>query len=247
MRHLSWQVLLGIFFVILAALLYLLHFFIFQDTHHIFIYMLGDFAFLPIEVLLVTLIIHRLLTEREKRTMLKKMNMVIGAFYSEVGTTLLKSLSEFDTDADRVRKDLLSVDIWSDREFQNVSLLLKDYDYGIDIHSGDLEGLQSFLVGTRAFMLGLLENPNLLEHDSFTDLLWAVFHLTEELSFREDVGQLPDSDYLHLAYDTKRAYSLLIAEWLDYMKHLKDEYPYLFSLAMRMNPFNPDASPVVNE
>jgi len=31
-------------------------------------------------------------------------------------------------------------------------------------------------------LLGLLGNPNLLEHDSFTDLLWAVFHLMEELS-----------------------------------------------------------------
>jgi hypothetical protein len=29
------------------------------------------------------------------------------------------------------------------------------------------------------------------------------------------------------------------------MKHLKEDYPYLFSLAVRTNPFNPDASPVI--
>jgi hypothetical protein len=29
------------------------------------------------------------------------------------------------------------------------------------------------------------------------------------------------------------------------MKHLKIDYPYLFSLAVRTNPFNPDASPEV--
>ena len=29
------------------------------------------------------------------------------------------------------------------------------------------------------------------------------------------------------------------------MQHLKTAYPYLFSLAMRTNPFNPDASVVV--
>jgi hypothetical protein len=29
------------------------------------------------------------------------------------------------------------------------------------------------------------------------------------------------------------------------MKHLKDNYPYLFSLAMRTNPFDHEASPVV--
>jgi hypothetical protein len=29
------------------------------------------------------------------------------------------------------------------------------------------------------------------------------------------------------------------------MKHLKTEYPYLFSLAMRTNPFDLEASPIV--
>ena len=56
---------------------------------------------------------------------------------------------------------------------------------------------------------------------------------------------MPDTDYKHLSGDIKRAYTLLIHEWLDYMKHLKDNYPYLFSLAMRTNPFDRDASPIV--
>jgi len=82
----------------------------------------------------------------------------------------------------------------------------------------------------------------LLEHESFTDLLWAVFHLTEELACRTNVKQLPDTDYAHLSGDIKRAYVLLISEWLAYMKHLKADYPYLFSLAVRTNPFDPNAS-----
>ena len=94
-------------------------------------------------------------------------------------------------------------------------------------------------------MLALLENPNLLEHESFTELLWAVFHLTEELACRMNLKELPDTDYEHLSADMKRAYVLLIAEWLAYMKHLKINYPYLFSLAARMNPFDPNASPIV--
>jgi hypothetical protein len=40
-------------------------------------------------------------------------------------------------------------------------------------------------------------------------------------------------------------YELLAAQWLAYMKHLRDNYPYLFSLAIRTNPFDPDASPEV--
>jgi hypothetical protein len=90
-----------------------------------------------------------------------------------------------------------------------------------------------------------LENPNLLEHESFTDLLWSVFHLTEELIYRANIRQLPETDYEHLASDIKRAYTLLVFEWLSYLKHLKDDYPYLFSLMVRTNPFDPDASPIV--
>jgi len=53
------------------------------------------------------------------------------------------------------------------------------------------------------FMLSLLENPNLLEHDSFTDLLLAIFHLSEELAARDTLVGLPQSDYEHLAGDIK--------------------------------------------
>jgi hypothetical protein len=207
--------------------------------------MIGDMAFVFIEVLLVTLIIHRLLGEREKRARLEKLNMVIGAFFSEVGTRLLTYFSDLDPNLDRIRKDLIVTSGWSEQEFSGISKRLRNYDYGVEIQKADLEGLRGFLLGRRNFLLRLLENPNLLEHESFTGLLRAVFHLTEELENREDVKGLPDTDYEHLANDIKRAYVLLVYEWLDYMKHLKDNYPYLFSLAMRTNPFDREASPIV--
>ena len=53
--------------------------------------------------------------------------------------------------------------------------------------------------------------------------------------------KLPESDYEHLKLDTERVYNLLIYEWLQYMEHLMNNYPYLFSLALRTNPFDPDA------
>ena len=115
----------------------------------------------------------------------------------------------------------------------------------VDQKNGNLEDLQRFLIGKRNFLLGLLENPNLLEHESFTELLWAVFHLTDELAHRKNLKQIPDTDYEHLSGDMKRAYVLLIFEWLAYIKHLKSDYPYLFSLAIRTNPFDPNASPEI--
>ena len=245
MKRFSWQILLGLSFIFLSAILYLIHYAIFRDSHHIFLYLIGDIAFVFVQVLMVTLIIDQLLSVREKRSLLNKLNMVIGAFFSEVGTQLLKSFSDFASHEDQIKKDLFENNDWSNKTFSNINKHLKGYDYRVESQKGDLEGLKNFLLEKRDFLLGLLENPNLLEHESFTELLWAVFHLTEELAFRPGLKQLPETDYGHLSGDIKRAYVLLISEWLAYMKHLRDNYPYLFSLAARMNPFNPHASPIV--
>jgi hypothetical protein len=245
MKRINWLATLGFALIALSALLYLVHYAIFRDAHHIFIYLLGDLAFLPIEVLLVTLIIHRLLTDQERRAMLKKLNMVIGAFLSEVGTNLIKACLSFDTHPEVIRDEMMVTTDWTDQQFSRAIKRSRDYDFKIDSRNGDLDGLRRFLVTKREFLLRLLENPNVLGHETFTELLWAVFHLTEELAFRADVTRLPESDYDHLCGDMKRAYGHLVFQWLAYMRHLRDDYPYLYSLAVRTNPFNPNASPEV--
>jgi hypothetical protein len=245
LKRLGWQAILAIVLIALSAALYWLHFAVFHDAHHIFIYLVGDIAFVPIEVLLVTLIIHRILATREKRARLEKLNMVIGAFFSEAGTHLLTLLSDADPALGDVRSDLVVDAGWTEEEYRRVRPLLEARKYTVDIGRIDLDNLRRFLADRRDFLLRLLENPTLLEHESFTDLLRAVFHLTEELASRKDLAGLPESDRGHLTGDVVRAYSRLVGEWLDYMRHLRDNYPYLFSLAMRTNPFDETATPVV--
>jgi len=62
----------------LPHFIYIILYAIFTDPHHIFIFLIGDQAFVPIEVLLVTLIIEHLLKERERRALLHKLNRVIN-------------------------------------------------------------------------------------------------------------------------------------------------------------------------
>lgn len=241
-KNLTPRILFGLLLILLSAFFYTAHYVIFKDAHHIFLYMVGDIAFVFIEVLLVTLIIHQVLSEREKRALLTKLKMVIGAFFSEAGTPLLRYFSGFDTNAERISKRLRVDDYWSPEHFTKMRSVLENHEYKINCCAGDLQGLQSLLLAKRPFLLRLLENPNLLEHDDFTELLWGVFHLAEELSHRTQIEELPDTDYDHLNVDIKRVYQLLVREWLSHMEHLKGEYPYLFSLAVRTNPFNPEAS-----
>jgi hypothetical protein len=189
--------------------------------------------------------VDQILRIHEKMAMLNKLNMVIGAFFSEVGTALLKSLSTFDRNFEQVRGKMIVTGAWEDRAFREASREVDSLPYHIDLTGKDLDELKAMMLGKRDFLLRLLENQNLLEHDTFTNLLWAVFHLSEELQAREDLTQLSKPDRDHIAVDMKRAYTLLIIEWLAYMKHLKKEYPYLFSLAVRMNPFDPSASATI--
>ena len=245
MKHLNWKVLTGLALIAFSGLFYLIHYAIFRDSHHIFLYLIGDIAFLPIEVLLVTLIIEHLLNEREKQVLLKKMNMLIGAFYSEAGMKLMKYCSGYSSDLLEIRNRMLITVKWTEKDFSNAMEFVRSSDPKIDSRKGDLKMMRDFLQGKRDFLLGLLANPNLLEHDAFTDLLWAVFHLAEELSVRNTLEGLPRTDYDHLSGDMKRAYTQLLSEWLAYMKHLKSDYPYLFYLAVRMNPMDADADPVV--
>ena len=186
-----------------------------------------------------------MLAKREIESKLEKLNMVIGVFFSEVGMKLLSTFTGYDPNFEKIREELVVKATWTDANFLIASKDLRNYDYGVGIHKVDLENMKTFLLDKRGFLVGLLENPVLLEHQSFTDLLRAVFHVLEELSSRDNLTDLPESDKAHLEGDIKRAYNFLINEWLDYMKYLKVNYPYLFSLAMRTNPFDRSASVIV--
>ena len=238
-------IILAVILIALSALLYFVHYLIFRDAHHLFIYMLGDLAFLPLEVFLVVIVIERVLARREKQAIIQKLNMVVGAFFSEVGNELLQRLPVcFEKNGD-ISRHLNVKGNWSRTDFHRAIAFAKDIDIEADMSSLDLYGLKKFLVQKRQFLLALLENPNLLEHERFTDLLWATFHLTEELEARKTLDNLPAADLKHIAGDTQRVYRLLIVEWLFYVAHLKSKYPYLFSLVARTHPFQERPSPVV--
>jgi len=74
MKHIHWKVLFSIALLGLSVLLHLLHYAIFRDAHHIFLYLLGDLTFLPVNVLLVTLVIGQLMKKQERRAMFRKLN-----------------------------------------------------------------------------------------------------------------------------------------------------------------------------
>ena len=169
------RILIGIFLILLSVFCYAVHYVVFRDVHHIFIYLVGDIAFVFIEVLLVSLIIHQILSDTQKRAILQKLNMVIGAFFTRIGTDLLRTLSAFDTNSDSIAKHLVIDKDWSSKHFVQIAEVMDNHKDGIGVDSGDIEGLKKLLLQNGDFVLRLLENQTLLEHESFTESLRSAF------------------------------------------------------------------------
>ena len=86
MKFLNWKIQLSLALIGLSVALYVLNYLIFRDANYMFRLFLAQLGFLPISVLLVTIIVNQLLAQRAKTAKLAKLNMVIGTFFSEVGT-----------------------------------------------------------------------------------------------------------------------------------------------------------------
>jgi hypothetical protein len=228
-----------------SVVLYALQIVIFRRTSDTFFYIFQDLAFLPLTVLIVGVVIERLVSLRAKREMVHKLNMVVGTFFSELGTSLLAELLPTMKAATEIRERLHLTASWTKEDFAKASRFARGLDCKVDLKQIDRVALRVHMVDQRQFVLRLLENPNLMEHERFTDLLWAVHHLEEELEARTTLTELVPADEAHLEIDTRRAFNALLAEWVLYVQHLKTDYPYLFSLVVRTHPFQDSPSPVI--
>ena len=233
----NWQLKFGIILILSSAIMYLLHFTIFADSHHIFLYLIGDIAFVPIEVLLVTMIIHKVLETKEKKEKMEKLHMLVGVFYSETGKYLLSFLYKNDIEHKNILTQFNMNADWSDKDFDSLSHYVMNHQYNLDIDNIDLDHFAKEVNSNKPFLITMLQNPILLEHDSFTDLIKILFHLDEEFSSRFTTSKLLPEYKEHIKFDIERAYRLLVFEWVAYMKYLHENFPNLFAFSIDTNPF----------
>jgi len=182
---------------------------------------------------------------RDNQIRLQKLQMVIGLFFSQAGTELMRFFAEADCHRDDLERVLKLDDDWNTRSYQQALKKLDRHLYKVEVEKIDLDKLRDFISEQSQLLVRLIESPYMLEHESFTDLLIAVMHLKEELQHRKDIDVLPESDNDHLCGDIRRAYSQLVRQWLLYVQQLQHNYPFLFSLTLRTNPFDRSASIVV--
>ena len=233
----KWEIKLSIVLIALSFLLYLVQFLTFGHIDKIYENILGQLAFLPIYVLLVTIVIEQLLERKEKDNKRLKMNVVVGVFFSEIGREMLVKLLSYDRNSIEIINSCSFIEESFNKSLKDVLKSLNRYKPQIKADADILKDLKIFMMVNKDFLMRAVQNPNLYEHESFTELILAVFHIYEELSKREALNNLPNKEYEHLSNDLDSAFIKIVYEWLYYMRNLKKEYPYLFAIELRDSPF----------
>ena len=230
-----WELKISIILIISSIGFYILSYMIFHDTTFIERYLLVQLGFLPISVLLVTIVLNSLMERRERQERLEKLNIVIGSFFAEIGKDLLRYLSKYDVEIDDVAIVLERNDL---EMLKNVLLRRR---YRINMERMNLYELRKFLLENKEFSINILDNPVIIEHETFTDLLWNLLHVTEELRRIINFERLEDDEYKDLKDDIERLYKILSYEWIKYVEFLKRDYPHIYQYELRTNPFIPHA------
>lgn len=199
----------------------------------ILVIILGVGSFLGVIANLTELTLSR----RDVQARIKKINILVGLFFTETGCNMMTAIINADPGTIHMQKLLDIKENNTVQDLDNLKRKLKDYDYRIDIKINELRSLQEFLESKKEFIMRMLENPVLLDHEDFTELLHSIFHLQLELQLRFDgCEELSDEDLQHMKEDLERVYRMIIIEWIDYLRYLSTDYPYLFKYAIRTNP-----------
>jgi len=233
----KWKFLYASALISISIILYSIHYVVFKDAYNIFFYLFHGIAFIPIQVIIVGQILDGIIERKEKERVMKKLNMVIGLFFAEVGSEFVRIISCHDRNLISSLNEFEIKEEYSLADLEELKHKLSLYKGNLVMDRKTLNRIKEVLAKKRNFLVRLIANPVLLEHETFTELLMATFHITEEFSYRDEVERLPISDIDHLTKDISRAYNLVIVEWIIYIIYLKKQYPYLYKSAILSNPF----------
>ena len=251
-NHKRWKIKFSIIMVIAIIIFYGSNILVLKDQEHVISYIWTHLGFIPVDILIVAFVLDEIISKKEKEAMMEKLDMIMSTFFSEVGNDLISQLSSVN----KHKADtsyLESIKSWDDKDYENKLKEIKNINipFRADVTSEDREeyltNIRNLLINKREFIVGLLNNPNLLEKEEFSKLLTAILHLDEELEHRPDLSKVTDVDFNHLNGDMERIYNILIHEWIYYLRYLNKHYPYMIALIIRTNPFDANADAYVKE
>lgn len=220
-----------------SALLYAIHYLIFRDLHHLAIFGLHELAFVPLEVILVTLGLDQLVEKTHREEAGSKVSIIETLYFNESGGTMLRYLTSFDPDAARLRELLQVTEDWHSSDFRQAIRQLKSYPFLLDLDRIDFFGLHYHLSQRHEYYRSMLENPALTQSEAFTEMIMKIYLLWEELDGRTNLYQLPEKDRNYLAELLHEIYRELTEYWLDNVYNHSIHNRFRLHRAVESNPF----------
>jgi hypothetical protein len=237
MKKLKMDFLIAVLLLAFSAVIFFVQFLLFNNFQQEFFYLLQDLAFMGIQALIVYFLLDTLLNARENEALLKRLNVMAGLFFYENGVKIFDLFSQSLQDTSSFTKVFCVQREWRDKDFakagENIAKQELKFTYDFKV----LEELKALLRDNQVGLIHQMENPGLHEHETFSDMLMALFHLTEELLRRQDLRNNDATDQQHILDDIQRVYRLMAQLWLEYMRHLKVNYPYLYNYNIKNRHF----------
>ncbi|MDU1539260.1 MAG: hypothetical protein E6902_06530 [Paeniclostridium sordellii] len=231
MKKIRYYFVISFILIALSSIMFFIHYLIFGQALNTAYYSLMNLCFIPINSLVVTIMLEKLIDYRAKKDRIEKINMLVGIFFTEVGGKLM----HFIIDADKDAKNYIT----NFEDLNKIKKSLYEYDYKVDMNYIDLCTIKNILVEHSNLFVTLISNESILQHQIFTDLLMSVIHLRDEIIFMEKDNEL-EPNINHLENDVIRVYKNISIQWISYLEYLQKSYPFLYNNAIRVNPFKFD-------
>ena len=228
MRKDKYYIVVSLILVALSVIMFGVHYLVFGQGVNTAYYSLMNLCFIPINSLVVTLILDKLIDHKSKKERMEKLNMLVGLFFTELGYKLMHLIIVADKDGKNAITCFENLD--------EVERQIRAHNYSIDINEIDLDAVMDILFKNSNMLVNLISNESITQHEIFTDLLMSVMHLRDEITFykNDKKGEL---DIGHLEKDVLRVYENISLQWVDYLRYLNKNYPFLYNNAIRVNPF----------
>lgn len=220
-RHLT---ILSIFLLMISLILYISQVMIFRQPETTAFYIFQDLAFLPVTIAIATLVVGYLMEEHDRQERINRTRMLTSSFFTDVGNELLRILI---TQGHYEIPLLLLTDECKNKTEEELKHSIEKMNFQVSWTPETEREIQNLLDAQHDSMLIITSNPALLDHEIFTDMLWAIFHLKDEMKGRASEN-ISSADQKHLESDAKRVFDLLLLDWMNHLNYMKKEYPYYY-------------------
>lgn len=224
--------------MLLSVFFYVIHFAIFGDAVKTISGLMLSLAYVPLGVTYQILVLDKLFEARLKIRSTRKINMILGSFYYEVGNSILKTIAEVDENINSLQSLWVISEDWKQIDFSKLEAFVSEYRCCIDMDILQYERISDILKEQGGFLLSLVINPNLEEYEEFTNMIISILHMRDLLVNRNKNKILEDYEKYYLKHEICNLYRFLLIEWVKYMNYLRDFYPSLFIRALMNSPFD---------